>query len=140
MKCAPVHTMILICHVTHFVVCKILKYSKISRKCAYSNVPPQFASLMPQICLLNVPQDLTQMCLLNVPPQCRSSVIVHGCWPPVCITAVSHCLELPYWHYQLVLSWYLHQPESHQLSLQKVLDGLTDIWTQRSDPRFTWVR
>ena len=31
-----------------------------------------------------------------------------------------HCLGLPYWHYQLVLSWYLHQPESHQLSLQKV--------------------
>ena len=27
-----------------------------------------------------------------------------------------HCLELPFWHYHLVLSWYLHQPESHQLS------------------------
>ena len=27
---------------------------------------------------------------------------------------------MPYRHYQLVLSWYLHQPESHQLSLQKV--------------------
>ena len=27
--------------------------------------------------------------------------------------------------YQLVLSWYLHQPESHQLSLQKVSESLT---------------
>ena len=25
------------------------------------------------------------------------------------------CLGLPYWHYQLVLGWYLNQPESHQL-------------------------
>ena len=31
-----------------------------------------------------------------------------------------HCLGLPYWH-QLVLSWYLHQPESCQLSLKNVL-------------------
>ena len=23
-----------------------------------------------------------------------------------------HCLRLPYWHYQLVLSWYLHQPST----------------------------
>ena len=30
----------------------------------------------------------------------------------------SHCLELPYWHYQLVLTWYPHQ---------------TEIRTQRSD-------
>ena len=37
-------------------------------------------------------------------------------WPPL-----PHCLGLPYWHYQFVLSWYLHQPESHQLSLKKVL-------------------
>ena len=28
--------------------------------------------------------------------------------------ALLHCLGLPYWHYQLVLSWYLHQPESTQ--------------------------
>ena len=38
---------------------------------------------------------------------------------------MSHCLGLPYWHYQLVSSWYLHQPESHQLSLQNVCDGRT---------------
>ena len=36
------------------------------------------------------------------------------------------CLGLPYWHYQLVLSCYPHQPESHQLSLHKVSEGLTD--------------
>ena len=47
----------------------------------------------------------------------------------------AHCLELPYWHYQLVLSWYPRQPESHQLSLHKggMTDRQTDIWTQRSD-------
>ena len=28
-----------------------------------------------------------------------------------------HCLVWPYWHYQLVLSWYLHQPELHQLTI-----------------------
>ena len=51
-------------------------------------------------------------------------------WPPdgaTCISskvghqvvslALPHCLGRLYWHYQLVLSWYLHQPESHQLSL-----------------------
>ena len=40
-----------------------------------------------------------------------------------------HCLELPYCHYQLVLSWYLHQLESHQLSLNKMLQWPID-WTQ----------
>ena len=30
-----------------------------------------------------------------------------------------HC-HIAYWHHQLVLGWYLYQPESHQLSLQKV--------------------
>ena len=33
--------------------------------------------------------------------------------------ALPHRLELPYRHYQLVLSLYLHQLESHQLSLNK---------------------
>ena len=30
---------------------------------------------------------------------------------------ISHCLELPCWLRHLALSWYLHKPESHQLSL-----------------------
>ena len=34
--------------------------------------------------------------------------------------ALPHCFGLSYWHYQFVLTWYPHQPESHQLSLQKV--------------------
>ena len=38
--------------------------------------------------------------------------------------SLPHCLELPNWHYQLVLSWYLHQPESHQLSFTKVLESV----------------
>ena len=38
----------------------------------------------------------------------------------------SHCLGMPYWQYQLVLSWYPHQPESHQLSLNKVLDSVSE--------------
>ena len=66
-------------------------------------------------------------------------------WPPdgtTCITykfsyqaeslALPHCLGLPYWHYQLVLSLYLHQPESHQFSLQKVLDSVSE-W-ERTGP------
>ena len=45
-----------------------------------------------------------------------------------------HCLGLPYWHYQLVLSLYLHQFESHQLSLQKWLtQWVWDTRTHRSD-------
>ena len=67
---------------------------------------------------------------------CIGSNVVHQ----VGSHALPHCLELPYWHYQLVLTWYLHQPESHQLSLLKVSQLVTDIRTQRSDPRFTWVR
>ena len=38
-------------------------------------------------------------------------------WPPDCISCIATLL---YWHYQLVLSWYLHQQESHKLSLSKV--------------------
>ena len=34
--------------------------------------------------------------------------------------ALPHCLGLPYWHYQLVLSLYLHQLESHLLRVKKV--------------------
>ena len=54
--------------------------------------------------------------------------------------ALPHCLGMPYWHHQLVLSWYLHQPESHQLSLKKVLLVLRETWTHRSDPRYTWIK
>ena len=63
-------------------------------------------------------------------------------WPPGWLDeshALPHCLGLPNRHYQLVLAWYLHQPESHQLSLQQPL-WLTHNWTHRSDPRDTWVR
>ena len=38
-------------------------------------------------------------------------------WPADCISCIATLL---YWHYQILLSWYLHQPESHQISLQKV--------------------
>ena len=61
-------------------------------------------------------------------------------WTPGRVTCIATLAWIAYWHYQLVLSWYLHQPESHQLSLQNLLYSLTDIRTQRSDPRFTWVR
>ena len=33
--------------------------------------------------------------------------------------ALPHCFGMSYWHHQLVLGWYLHQQESHQLSLQQ---------------------
>ena len=69
---------------------------------------------------------------------------IYKIWPPdgiTCITnkfahqlhALPDCLGLPYWHYQLVLSWYLHQPESHQLSLQNLSDVCSDNRTHRSD-------
>ena len=34
--------------------------------------------------------------------------------------ALPHCRGMSYWHYQLVLGWYLHQPESHQLSFKNL--------------------
>ena len=40
-----------------------------------------------------------------------------------------HCLGMLYWHYRLVLSLYLHQPESHQLSLQKVSQSVSQFQT-----------
>ena len=54
--------------------------------------------------------------------------------------ALPHCLGLLYWHFQLVLVWYLHQPELHQLSFNNVCEWLRDTRTHRSDPRYTWVR
>ena len=49
-------------------------------------------------------------------------------WPPGWLDeshALPHCLGLSYWHYQLVLAWYLHQPETHQLSFTNLSDSLT---------------
>ena len=40
----------------------------------------------------------------------------------------------------IVLSWYHHQPESHQQSFTKFLELETDTGTHRPDPRDTWVR
>ena len=50
-------------------------------------------------------------------------------WPPGRVTCIATLAWIAYWHYQLVLSWYLHQPESHQFSLNKVSDGRTDRQT-----------
>ena len=41
-------------------------------------------------------------------------------------TCIVHCLGLLYWHYRLVSSCCLHQPESHQLSLK------SPTWPQAS--------
>ena len=71
---------------------------------------------------------------------CISSKFGHQ-MAPLESLALPHCLGLPYWHYQLVLSWYLHQLESHQLSWTKHL--LVSQWekrTHRWDPRDTSVR
>ena len=56
-------------------------------------------------------------------------------WPPGNVTCtLPHCLGLPYWHYQLVLSLYLHQLESHQLILHKWLSlSVRDNRIHRSD-------
>ena len=47
--------------------------------------------------------------------------------------ALPHCFGMSYWHHQLVLGWYLHQPESHQLSLQNMCQSVRDNKTHRSD-------
>ena len=40
--------------------------------------------------------------------------------------------KLPYWHHQLVLSWYHHQAESHQQSFNNVSQlGKTSIEKKR---------
>ena len=52
---------------------------------------------------------------------------------PLALVALPHCLGLPYWHYQLVLSLYLHQLESHQLSLHKVAQFVT-YYLERTGP------
>ena len=43
--------------------------------------------------------------------------------------ALPHCLGLPFWHYQLVLTWYLHQLESHQLSFKNVSEWVSEWQT-----------
>ena len=49
--------------------------------------------------------------------------------------------KLPYWHHQLVLSWYHHQPESHQQSFTKLLEGVRDTGTcTRPNPSRRWLR
>ena len=60
-------------------------------------------------------------------------------WPPDCISCIATLL---YWHYQIILSLYLHQLESHQLSWTKHI--LVSQWERsepiRWDPRDTSVR
>ena len=51
---------------------------------------------------------------------CISYKFVHQVVP----LALPHCFRLSYRHDQLVSTLYLHQPESHQFSLQNLLDGL----------------
>ena len=80
------------------------------------------------------------LCWFKICSSASATCIASNVGHQIALLALLHCLGLPYWHYQLVLSWYPHQPESHQLSLQKLSHSVTDIRTQRSDPRFTWVR
>ena len=58
---------------------------------------------------------------------CIASKVGHQ----VASLALPNCLGLPCWHYPLVLSWYHHQPESHQLSLNKVSRSVS---FRHSDP------
>ena len=67
-------------------------------------------------------------------PQGGTSCIGSKFGQQLALLALLHCLGLPNWHHQLVLSYYPNLPESHQLSLQKVCEGRTDTWTLRSDP------
>ena len=69
-------------------------------------------------------------------PACISCKFGHQVGP----VALPHCLGLPYWHHKFVLSWYLHQPELHQLSLKSMLYVVSYIKTHRLDPRYSWVQ
>ena len=92
---------------------------------------------LPQIYVtVNLPFYLAQLELQAENATCIVSKVGHQ----VVSLALQDYLELLYWHYQFVLSWYLHQPESHQLSLHKVSESVKDNRTHRSDPRDPWVR
>ena len=71
--------------------------------------------------------NITPLELQIWPPDgatCMSSKFGHQMVPLESL-ALPHCLGLPYWHYLLVLSWYLHQLESYQLSLHNLPQSLT---------------
>ena len=76
--------------------------------------------------------------LQNYPPDgatCISCKFGHQ-MAPLALVALPHCLGLPYWHYQLVLSLYLHQLESHQLSLHKWLSYLLTLGRHKKNRFF----
>ena len=50
-------------------------------------------------------------------------------WPPGGATCIATLPGIAHWHHLLVLSCYPHQPESHQLSLQNLLDWVSDWLT-----------
>ena len=58
--------------------------------------------------------------LVPIFPPHGACCISHKFGHQIAQLAFLHCLGLPYWHYQLVLSWELHQLESHKLSFNKV--------------------
>ena len=60
--------------------------------------------------------------LLQIDSTFGHLVMSWSCHLHCLVPKLPHCLGMPYWHYQLVLSLYLHQPESHQFSLHKVLE------------------
>ena len=64
--------------------------------------------------------DLNHFANLQIWKSSGATCISHKFDHQMASLALPFCLGLPYWYYQLVLSWYLHQPESHQLSLKKL--------------------
>ena len=67
----------------------------------------------------------------NCPPG-STTCITYQFGHQVAPLALPDCLWLPYWHHQLVLSWYLYELESHQLSLQKLFQSVTPKSTDRT--------
>ena len=57
--------------------------------------------------------NLTTRLLLQIWPPDRTTCITNKFAHQTKSHTLPDCLGLPYWHYQLVLTWYLHQPESH---------------------------
>ena len=79
-------------------------------------------------------QHMMQFALIpiQIRPELVQNLVVRRrhlhCLVPKLATRLCHLhyLGMPYWHYQLVSSLYLHQPESHQLSLHKVLELVSE--------------
>merc|ERR1711894_543884 len=127
-------------------------FNKLSVRLPKKNISFKFGHLMASLALVT---NLAQMAPLVIVANLATRWCHLHClqiWPPdgtTCIDSkvghqvtshtLPHCHGLPYWHYQLVLSLYLHQLESHQLSLHKGIVSQLETNRPVDRTRDTWV-